>query len=256
MRLKTWISLLAFLPLLMLASGISGAATSNGTTGGNPSGQMVITGPDQVSAPPANGASLSQWQSWAAAQSQAMRTADWAQAAESIGCQLESVSFVTVDSSIDPGVSTPPGVTTTGVGLLMKCSSSSTSNSSSMNASISPDSVPLNGACGTVGGPGSQCVAPASYNGNPNYVNDSYLYKGSGSIKGHLELSDDGPNAQSCSVGGLIENYPPGTYTTLTNDTEVFFLYGPKNISTVWNGNFWKGTGNPYANEGNVCSLF
>ncbi len=234
----------------MLASGISGAATSNGATVGGPSGPMVITGPDQVPAQPTQGASLSQWQAWGAAQSQAMRTADWAQAAASIGCQLESVSFLTVDSSSDPGVRTPPGVTTTGVGLLMSCSSSST------NTSTSPDSVPVNGACGNVGGPASQCVGPATYNGNPNYVSDSYLYKGSGSIKGHLELSDDGPLAQSCSVGALIANYPATGYSTLNNGYELAFLWGPKNYSTVWNGNFWKGTGNPYYNEGNVCSAF
>lgn len=244
------ITVLASLPLLMWGSGISSAAASKVASGGSPSNWLVISGPDAVPAPPANGASLSQWQEWAAAQSQAMQTANWAQAVANIGCQLESVGYVPVDSSSDPGVPTPPGVITTGVGLLMSCPSSSTS------ASTSLDSVPLNGACGNVGGPASQCVGPATYNGNPNYVSDSYLYKGSGTIKGHLELSDDGPNAQSCSVGALIANYPVGTYATLTNGYELAFLWGPKNYSTVWNGNFWKGTGNPYGNEGNVCSAF
>jgi hypothetical protein len=242
--------LVAVLPVILLALSASGANASavRGSNGnGSGSGTVLIPAPASIPDPPSLSAPLSEWQTWSADQVQGMEGFDWAAAAQSVGCVLDSVAFQTSNSSDTPDAEEPPGITTVAVTLVTTCSGSTSTSEQAL-----PLNVPVGGACGSVQGPGQQCIDP-DIQGGQEYVEAKYTYQGISSMTGHLEISSDGANAQSCSVGSLFKN---GNKVTLGNGQAATLINGPVNYSTVWNGNFWEGTGNPYTNLGNVCSAF
>lgn len=72
-------------------------------------------------------------------------------------------------------------------------------------------------------------------------------------LEGHAELSTDGFQAMTCSVGILIQN-SGNVDLTYGQDAQAFDPHSP-NGTNVWNGNFWTPDSSPYTNEGNVCAL-
>lgn len=188
---------------------------------------------------PNRSAPLSTWRVWAAEQSVVMKSVNWTKFFTKDGCTVLSVTFLSLDSRTDPGLPTPPGIITTGVNVISQCT-----------PGVNSKSVPVGGACGTIRGPGSECVNPVVVGGNPSYISASYLYQGSSSATGHVELSNEGGQAQSCYVGSLVAN---SVGKTLHKGQEDAVVYGPVYYSTVWNSNWWEG-GPPWTNWGNVCS--
>lgn len=248
-RRGPWLVLASLSVLIMTGLGAQTAVAQTAGTGGVSSFNAVH---DPVPAPPAAGATQAEWATWAAKQRASMLSADWQTILSDQGCQAKDIQLV----SAGPGAGTPQGVYTLAVTGMMTCKTGATAKIAqpgamlgSIGHSMVPTSIPVGDQCRTITGPGSECVAITSYNGNSNYRSGTYKYTGSGSITGHVELSNEGFNATSCHPGTAVANTPD---QTISSGGTPFALYGPVNYSTVWDTTFWRKT-TSYSNWGDIC---
>lgn len=242
-------ALLATLPLgatgiAALGSGSAAAAATHATSSG---GGTV----GQFPAPPGPGASLADWQSWAASQRSAMEAVPWAADMTADGCTVASVTFPSTPADIGL-TGAPAGVDSTGLGVVAKCPAGVSPLSALAGQRRSPraHSVPTGNTCGSVTD-GTQCVS--DYNNGGTYVETSYENTSSSTVDGYEEMSQDGATAQSCSSGSEVGQYPSSGYIGLGSGSTAYYTYGPINADNVWDGTWWKGTGS-YSDTGDVCS--
>jgi len=193
-------------------------------------------------------APIASWQSWVAAWNASLNPQGIAASFQEAGCTVMSVDVAPIPATAAIAMGYPAGINPDGGSVVMNCT-----NATSV-ASMHPRTSPGAGyEEETVGGPGLQIVMGCVAN-RITTVCATYKYEDSNgfTITGHVELSTDGALATTCSVGNLVQN---SQKTTLTDSAQVT-VFDPvaPNFSTVWNGNFWKGSSNPYTNEGNACA--
>ncbi len=252
-----WARFLAVVGLLVGAGVFifTGAATAG--TPGVVTAPMVITLAKPLPSMPTSGASLATWQSYAAQENSALTSGATSITYEGKSCPTDSFTAVPESAGTLQANGVPNGVSLDGFSFsFVNCGASvSSSTNSSANANIiRPDSSPGAGnTCASVGGAtsyGTQCTFPCTINGSGDACTS---FKNlSADFYGHIEISGDGVLATTCSVGS------GGTNGTQLNqiDGTTYVLGIVVNVSNVWNGNDWKGTGSPWTDLGDVCSMF
>jgi len=239
--------------VVLTFTGVATAGTSGGTTV-----PMVVTLAKTLPSMPVPGASLAAWQSYATQENSALESGAASITFEGQSCPLDSFAAVPEGAGTLQAAGVPNGVSLDGFSFTLgNCdadvSSSSTSSSENTNI-VRPDSSPGAGAtCASVGGAvsyGTQCTYPCTVDGDSAACTS---FKNlSADFYGHTELSSDGADAMTCSVGSS------GTSGTQQDqiDGDTYGVGFTVNVSNVWNGNDWKGTGSPWTDLGDVCAGF
>lgn len=240
-QLSSLRQLVRFAGVVALAAGVSAVAIPAAAAGAStspPGASAIVATPP----PPPAGSSTAVWQAWASQYDAAMEATPWASLLTGNGCTVSTVGFPQQVSTGASGI--PAGITVVAASIAGTCPPGEMAPVPGQGFTAAPD-VSGTPNCGGVGGPGTSCVyAPGGD------IEAYYQYSGSSSITGHVELTDDGYQAQSCSVGGFVAD---GTTTTLgSGGFEA--AEAAEAVSSVWNSNFWQGASSPYHNEGNVCA--
>jgi hypothetical protein len=233
-------------------TGVAAAGTSGGATA-----PMVITLARTMPSMPVPGASLAAWQSYATQENSALESGATSVTYEGQSCPLDSFTAVSEGAGTLQAEGAPNGVALDGFAFTLgNCDVNVTSSSSSNENTniIRPDSSPGAGAtCASVGGAvsyGTQCTYPCTIDGDSAACTS---FKNlSADFYGHTELSSDGADAMTCSVGSSGTN---GTQQDQI-DGDTYIVGFTVNASNVWNGNDWKGTGSPWTDLGDVCAGF
>jgi len=204
--------------------------------------------------PPAT-APLTAWQNWSAGQRAAIESVPWAQLVADSGCTFQRATYDSVPAALGLR-GAPQGVMTTSVTLTVHCSNGQVPSLLQQRSGKTPTAatasgVPSGDPCATIGGPGSECVEPFTVNGTPSYIDFSYLFQGTYTT-GHEQLSNEGALASTCHpvTPALTDGITRGFH----NGTEQLSYFGPRNYSSVWNGNFWHSYPGGFGNYGNVCA--
>jgi hypothetical protein len=179
-----------------------------------------------------------------------LNTSDIAASFEGAGCQVLGQGITPIPASAALALGFPSGIDPDGGWIYSSCSRSTSQEK------LRPMSTPGGGYSeATVGGPGNQEVTACTINGSGNACT-SYTYGGypTNHITGHVELTTDGADATTCSVGQYVNNSATETLGSTPNGTITIYDPNSPTGSNVWNGNFWTPGSAPYTNEGNVCA--
>lgn len=238
--------------------------------GGNPATADPGTVASHPLGAPSESAPMSAWEAWS--QDQEASAHSIPSKFEVNGCRTSGVQFTTTEWAGGVGipagvdvttssfkVSCPDGVTAPTPGQLFDNEGESSAESGPTNLSNLLDGreqrrggtlEPALGSCSTITGPGSLCISEGPKNGAPT-VFASYLYQGSSSALGHIEL--DATGGLPCFHGGtLLRN---GADLRLFNGEEEVVTF-PFNISTQWTATWWEKVGSNYSNWGTHCDQF
>lgn len=213
--------------------------------------------PLSIPAEPAAGSSTAQWQSWASAQQEAMQSVDPSSLlTDSSGCTNTSANLIPVVSAGADGI--PVGIVTDALELTGTCSVNSMSNAATTNSPTSSGITPLiSSYCPNMNNcnygsatNGYVAVGTTTVGGNSSYMAAAYTYTGSGSFTAHAEL---GTVSSGCSAGTAVAN---SNSETLTTNTYVEIVWGPRNYSANWSGTGWHYNGSSYVDLGSVCGTW
>lgn len=205
---------------------------------------------------PGSGASLQDWQSYAAQERTALSngTFEESQVAPT-GCSLVSYTATPYAVPAPSGGS----VQLDGWDGIVRCPVAAVKQNATSSLPIStataytpvcPTLTSHNGSSITNG---YECVGAYS-SGAQGYVGTSYTLEEAMSVTGHSEI---GIWSTSCSVGGLAHNGATVTLTSTSSYWESYLTTMPVSYSNNWSGTWWKGSGGgPYSNWGTVCGTY
>lgn len=205
-----------------------------------------------VPAMPAANAPLSDWQTWASLQRQAIESANPSSLVHnSAGCATTVVTVLPVVSTGAGGI--PAGIVTDALSVVGTCGSGT--SGSAATGGVSPaisQYCPNMDGCNYAGATnGEVAVGTATVNGNVNYMAAAYTYTASGS--GYTAHSELGTVASGCSTGSLVAN---STSASLSTNQYVEVLWGPRNGSATWTSTGWHYNGSSYQDLGTVCGMW
>lgn len=194
-----------------------------------------------VQAAPGAESSDAEWQAWAAAIEEEVRTTDWAADSASRGCELVSIDIR--DTTVPEDQGAPAGLTIPIVERSEDCATTaSLSQSPSTQNRTTASQSAMASACSSTSGPGTICLTRSG-----SYVTSSFTYYGSSSPNGFVRLYQRS-SSSGCGTGSTIAT--GGSYTYSYGETHSVSTYAGYGH---YSASFWRKLTFGHTNWGTVC---